>query len=109
MNTIIHRQPLQLGWRPARTNPVTLRGLGQQGGLESFAGGPALALATDLILVLSSGYLAWGLSATTRYQAKEAAKAGHAVAAENPWATFWWIVAAAGTIKALHDLSRVSA
>ena len=111
MKTTIQVRPgYRMSWAPAPTrqlpSPYGHR-LGQ-GGLEAFAASPALALVTDVVLVASAGYLAWGIGTATRYAAVEARKAGRAVVAENPWSTFWWIVAAAGTIKGLHDLSRVS-
>lgn len=76
-----------MSWAPgAATMARTRRSLGQNAFIES----PVLALATDAVAVGSSAFLAWGLGA-----------------ANNKWATFWWIVAVASAVKGLHDMSRL--
>lgn len=85
-------------WRPAphRALPSPYRTSLQQatppvgGGRNPFFDSPLLALVTDGSAAAMSAYLAYGLG-----------RAG------NKWSTFFWVVSAAMTMKALHDMSRL--
>lgn len=78
-------------WAPAQVrlpSPIMNRpSLGQTGGfLES----PLLAFTLDTWTALTAGYLGWAYG-----------RRG------NDWGTFWYVVAALASFKALHDLGRL--
>jgi hypothetical protein len=78
-------------WSPARRIPPSAaQALGQGASSAAILDNPLLAAGTGFVLASSSAYLAWGL---------QVRKSG--------WAVFWWLAATAGTMKMLHDLSRL--
>lgn len=81
-----------MAWAPAPSRrlptpfQIKKNSLGQQGtALDS----REVSLATDLVILLGSSFIAWG--ATQR---------------GNRWSTFWWVVSGVTLVKGLHDLSR---
>lgn len=99
-----------MDWRPAvvsrqqQTPPLGKASLGQRSFVES----PVLSLITDGIILVTSGYIGWGISLQQKKLVMKAAEAGKVttLAASN-WATFWFVLAAAAGVKLLHDISRV--
>lgn len=85
-------------WRPAphRALPSPYRASLRQaaapapGTRNPFFDSPLLALVTDGSAAAMGAYMAYGLG-----------RAG------SKWSTFFWVVSAAMTMKALHDMSRL--
>lgn len=107
------------GWTPARYAPPPApytppaqksMGSAQLGAsLESFFADPTLAFVTSLVAAAASGYLGYGLN-VMREKSIAMVQQGKISAAQVPgttWSTFWWILATAMGVKALHDLSKI--
>ena len=100
---MINTLPARQTWRPvpyvppsAHYEAVRPKALGEVTvpASTTLLDSPLLALATDVTAVSASAYLAFNLSRLDP---------------PSGWATFWWIVAAASGVKALHDLARLNA
>ena len=80
-------------------------------GLERFFADPTFAFIASLAAAVTSGYLGYGLG-RIRQDCLVKVQGGSAKLEECPgstWSTFWWIIATAMGVKALHDLSRIKA
>jgi hypothetical protein len=83
-------------WRPAYGPPI--RRLAQAAGaapeapIDRALASPNVALATDVVAVGMSSYVALHLGRIN-----------------SGWSTFWWVVATASVMKGLHDWKRVKA
>lgn len=79
-------------WAPAQPKvqaPAPLK-LGQTAPPSPFLDSPVLALLTDAVVALSAAFYGWGLSV-----------------AKNKMSTVMYVIAAASTMKGLHDLGRI--
>lgn len=79
--------------------------------VESFMRSPMLAFVTDVAAASASAYLAWGLNQRRNTCLINAGAKGYPIdkCPGTSWSTFWWIVATAMGVKALHDLSQMNA
>lgn len=78
---------------------------------ETFMRSPMLAFATDVAAAAASAYLAWGLNQRRNTCLVKAGEKSFPIerCPGTSWSTFWWIVATAMGVKALHDLSEINA
>lgn len=82
-----------MAWAPAPLRAPVMNGssgkaMGQQ---KPFAVAPVLGMLAAGVTAYAAGYLGWGLS-----------RRG------NNWGTFWYGVAMASVVKALHDGSNIN-
>lgn len=108
-------------WSPPRYVPPPAQyGLGKPAtsalgapvsGAEVFFRSPVLALMVDVVGAGASAYLAWGLNhRRNRCLVKAGAESFPIEKCPGTgWSTFWWIMATAMGVKALHDLSLLNA
>jgi len=81
------------------------------GAAEMLMRAPQIAFATSLAAGAASAWLAYGLGRVRNTCVVRAAEKGVSPETHCPgtgWSTFWWIMATAMGVKALHDLSRMS-
>lgn len=78
---------------------------------ERFMRSPTVAFVTDVAAAAASAYLAWGLNQRRNVCLAKSGKEGFSIekCPGTSWSTFWWIVATAMGVKALHDLSEMNA
>lgn len=78
-------------------------------GIEKFFADPTLAFVTSIVAAGASAYLGYGLN-VVREKSLALVADGKIRPEQVPgstWPTFWWIMATAMGVKALHDLSRI--
>lgn len=78
--------------------------------VENFMRSPMVAFVTDVAAASASAYLAWGLNQRRNTCLIRAGEKGYPIdrCPGTSWSTFWWIVATAMGVKALHDLSQMN-
>lgn len=120
MISIIQRPGFGNGWAPAPYTPPTTpyspvrreKALGAPitaSGIEKFFADPTLAFVTSIVAAAASAYLGYGLN-VVREKSLVLVSDGKIKPEQVPgstWPTFWWIMATAMGVKALHDLSRI--